>query len=82
MTTQHEVTSFFPPMKQWLHHPPHGCPAKFGHVLLYSLYLFGKKLFSMQDKLVNNKQTLSETKLLRDNKTNRQKLYGMLLFNL
>ena len=38
-------------------HPPHSCPAKFGRVLLYSPYLFGKKLFSMQEKLVNNKQT-------------------------
>ena len=34
-----------------------GSPAKFGHVLIYSPCLFGKKLFSMQDKLVNNKQT-------------------------
>ena len=38
-------------------HPPHRYPAKFGHVLLYSPYLFGKKLLSMQDKLVNNNQT-------------------------
>ena len=38
-------------------HPPDRYPAKFGCVLLYSPYLFGKKLFSMQNKLVNNKQT-------------------------
>ena len=38
-------------------HPPHGCPAKLGYVLLHLHYRFGKKLFSMQDKLVNNKQT-------------------------
>ena len=31
--------------------------AKIGHVLVYSLRLFGQKLFSMQDKLVNNKET-------------------------
>ena len=37
-------------------HPPHRYPAKFGCVLPYSPYLFGKKLFSMQGKLVNNKQ--------------------------
>ena len=36
---------------------PRGYPAKIGCVLLYSPYLFGKKLFSTQDKLVNNKQT-------------------------
>ena len=42
-------------------------PAKIGHVLVYSPCLFGKQLFPMQDKLVNNKQThllkqsLSET---------------------
>ena len=40
-------------------------PAKFGHVLLYSPCLFCKKLFSVQDKLVNNKQThlLNKTSL-------------------
>ena len=38
-------------------HPPHSCPAKFGRVLLYFPCLFGKKLFSMQGKLVDNKQT-------------------------
>ena len=38
-------------------HPTHSCPAKFVYLLLYSPVLFGKKLFSMQDKLVNNKQT-------------------------
>ena len=32
-------------------------PAKIGTVLVCSPCLFGKKLFSMQDKLVNNKQT-------------------------
>ena len=32
-------------------------PAKFWRVLHYSPRLFGKKMFSMQDKLVNNKQT-------------------------
>ena len=37
--------------------PPHRYPAKFGYVLLCSPCLFGKILFSMQDKLVNNKQT-------------------------
>ena len=44
--------------------------------LLYSPHLFRKKLFSMQDKLVNNKQTntLSQTKLLCHNNTNRQKV--------
>ena len=40
-----------------LTHPPYRYPDKFGRVLLYSPYLFGKKLFSMQDKPVNNKQT-------------------------
>ena len=42
-----------------------GSPAKFGHVLLYSPCLFGKKLFSMHDKLVNNKQNtfLNKTSL-------------------
>ena len=40
-------------------HPPHRCPAEFSYVLLYSPYLCGKKLFSMQDKLVNNKHTFS-----------------------
>ena len=40
-----------------LMHPPHIYPVKFGYVLLYSPYLFGNKLFSMQDKLVNNKHT-------------------------
>ena len=40
-----------------LNHPPHKYSAKFGSVLLYCPHLFGKKLFSMQDKLVNNKQT-------------------------
>ena len=34
-----------------------GSPAKLGHVLLYSTGLFGMILFSMQDTLVNNKQT-------------------------
>ena len=34
---------------------PHRYPAKFFQH--YSPYLFGTKLFSMQDKLVNNKQT-------------------------
>ena len=38
-------------------HPPHKYPAKFGCVSLYVPYLFGKELFSMQDKLVNNKHT-------------------------
>ena len=38
-------------------HPPHRDPAKFGRVLLYSPYLFGKELFPMQDKLISNKQT-------------------------
>ena len=36
-------------------------------VLLYSpnhANMYGKKLISMQDKLVNNKQTLSQTELL------------------
>ena len=32
-------------------------PAKIGHVLVYSPCLFGKRLFSMQDKLAKNKQT-------------------------
>ena len=40
-------------------HPPHRFPAKFAYVLLYSPFLFGKKLFSMQNKLVNNKHTFS-----------------------
>ena len=35
----------------------HVHPAKIERVLVYSPCLFGKKLFSMQDKLVNNKQT-------------------------
>ena len=34
-----------------------GSPAKFGHVLLYSPCLFGKKLFSILEKFVNSKQT-------------------------
>ena len=38
-------------------HPPHSYPVKFGCASLYSPYLLGKKLFSMQDKLVNYKQT-------------------------
>ena len=38
-------------------HPSHRYPAKLGYVLLYSSYRVGKKLFSMQDKLVSNKQT-------------------------
>ena len=38
-------------------HPPDRYPAKFGCVLLYSPCLFGKKLFCIQDKLVNNKHT-------------------------
>ena len=38
-------------------YPPHRYPAKIDSVLLYSPCLFGKKLFPMQDKLVNNKQT-------------------------
>ena len=42
-----------------LNHPPYSCPAKFGYVLLYFRFLFGKKLFSMQDWLVNNKHTFS-----------------------
>ena len=33
-------------------------PAKIGHVLVYSPCLFGKRLFSMQDKLVKNKHFL------------------------
>ena len=37
------------------YHPPHNCPAKFVYVLLCSPFLFGKKLFSMQEKLMNNK---------------------------
>ena len=37
-------------------YPSHRYPAKFGRVLLYNPFLFDKKLFSMQDKLVNNKQ--------------------------
>ena len=37
--------------------PPHRCPAKFALVLLYSPFMFDKKLISMQDKLVNNNQT-------------------------
>ena len=36
---------------------PHKYPDKFGYVLHYFPYLFGKILFSMQDKVVNNKQT-------------------------
>ena len=40
---------------QFLNHPPHRYPLKSGQVLLYSPCLFGKKLFSKQDKLVNNK---------------------------
>ena len=32
-------------------------PAKIACVLAYSPCLFGKRLFSMQDKLVKNKQT-------------------------
>ena len=32
--------------------------------VFYFISMFGNKLFSMQDKLVNNKHTLSETKLL------------------
>ena len=35
-------------------------PAKTGCVLLYFPCQFGKKLFSMQDKLVNNKHTFSQ----------------------
>ena len=37
--------------------PSHSFPAKFTNVLIYFPFLFGKKLFSMQDKLVSNKQT-------------------------
>ena len=37
-------------------HSSHTYPVKIGCVLLYSPYLFCKKLFSMQDKLVINKQ--------------------------
>ena len=37
-----------------INHPPHGYPVKFCHVLLYSPYLFGKKLFSLQEKIINN----------------------------
>ena len=33
----------------FMKHPRHSFPAKFGCVLLYSPFLFGKKLFSMQD---------------------------------
>ena len=36
-------------------HPSYRYPAKFAYVLLYSHYLFGKKLIYMQDKLVNKK---------------------------
>ena len=45
-------------------HPPHSCPTKFAYVLLYSPCLIGKKLFTMQDKLVNNNHTfLNKTSL-------------------
>ena len=54
----------------WKNHPANRHPAKFGYILLYSPYLFGKKLFPTQDKLVNNKHTLSQTKLLCHNDTN------------
>ena len=47
---QHSWLSYFS-------HPSHKYPAKFGYVLFHSAYLFGKEFFSMQDKLVNNKQT-------------------------
>ena len=56
-------------------------PAKIGQVLVYPTCLLGKRLFSMQDKLVKNKQThllkqnFSETITPIDNSC-------MLLFNL
>ena len=34
-----------------------GTLPKFVYILLYNLFLFGKNLFPMQDKPVNNKQT-------------------------
>ena len=56
-------------------HPPHRYPAKFVSVLLYSPYLFGKKLFSMQDNLKNNTQKPFLKHKFWDNNSNRQKLY-------
>ena len=47
-----------------LSHPPHSGPAIIEGVSLCSPYLFGKKLLSMQGKLVKNKLTFSETKLI------------------
>ena len=43
--------------------------------LAIPLACLARELLSMQGKLVNNKQTFSETKLLWDNNTNRHKLY-------
>ena len=48
-------------------------PTKIGHVLVYSPVCLASNLFSMQDKLVNNKHTFSQTKLLCYNNTNQQK---------
>ena len=42
-----------------LGHHPHSCSAKFDYFLLYTYFLFGKKLFSIQGKVENNKHTFS-----------------------
>ena len=40
-------------LQVYLFHAPHSCTAKSACVLLYFPFQFGKKLFSMQDELVN-----------------------------
>ena len=57
-------------------HPPHRHTLqKLDMFLAIPLACLSRELLSMQGKLVNNKQTFSETKLLWDNNTNLQKLY-------
>ena len=54
----------------------HSSPAKFAYVLLYSPFLFGKELFSMQDKLVKKKETyILKQKIPFHNNTNWQKVF-------
>ena len=56
-------------------HPPHRYPAKFGRVLLYSPFLLGKNFFFFCARQTCEQQTntLSQTKLLCHNNTNRQR---------
>ena len=76
--TQYSIDK--PPCLVVFWHPPHGYHAKFGHVLLYPPYQFGKELLGMQD-IVNNKQTHFRKQNFSETKTSINK-NCMLLFNL